>query len=407
MENRFISLLLLLLAAAGCRGPAATRIARISLGSVEPITSPATGSSTSPQLTTSGNRVILSWIELADFRATLKFAERTTSGWSEPRAVSAGQDIVANAADVPSVRALADGTLVAHWLQEDGPDPESYLLPLSWSKDGGRTWSPPTTPHHDGTHTQHGFGSLFQAPGGGLGIVWLDGRATGANPPPADGGGIGLWAAMFDRDGRQTSETAIDARACECCQTSVAETSEGVIVAYRDRSAEEVRDIHVTRLVDGRWSAPALVANDGWKIDGCPVNGPAVAASGPDVAVAWFTGATGEGRAFVAFSRDGGRTFDRPIGIDDGSATGHVDAELLADGSVAVSWTEFVNEHPEVRLRRVAPDGTRSAATLIGVTTGAFYPRLAQGRNELIVAWTETENLYSRVRTARVPLQGE
>jgi hypothetical protein len=248
---------------------------------------------------------------------------------------------------------------------------------------------------------------LFQAPGGGLGIIWLDGRATGADPPPADGGSIGLWAAMFDRDARQTSETAIDARACECCQTSVAETSEGVIVAYRDRSADEVRDIHLSRLVEGRWTAPALVSNDGWTIDGCPVNGPAVAASGRDVAVAWFTGATGEGRAFVAFSRDAGRTFDPPIPIDDGSATGHVDAELLADGAVAVSWTEFVNEQPHVRLRRIEPNGTRSAATTIGVTTGAFYPRLAQGRNELIVAWTETENLYSRVRTARVALNSE
>ena len=123
---------------------------------------------------------------------------------------------MANTADVPSVRALADGTLVAHWLQEDGPDPESYFLPLSWSKDGGQTWSPPATPHHDGTHTQHGFGTLFQAPGGGLGIVWLDGRATASGAPSA--GDIGLWSATFDRDAKQTSEMAIEPRACECCR---------------------------------------------------------------------------------------------------------------------------------------------------------------------------------------------
>src|SRR6185503_6254011 len=135
--------LLGLQAAAGCRTPAESRKAsRIDLGAVEAIASPAAGSATSQQLTTSGDRLILSWLDLANSRPTLTFAERTPSGWSEARAVPSATDIVANAADVPSVRALADGILVAHWLQEDGPDPESYLLPLSWSKDGGRTWSP-------------------------------------------------------------------------------------------------------------------------------------------------------------------------------------------------------------------------------------------------------------------------
>jgi hypothetical protein len=344
----------------------------------------------------------MSWLDLADARTTLTFAERTSSGWSEPRAVPSATDIVANTADVPSVRALADGTLVAHWLQEDGPDPESYLLPLSWSKDGGRTWSPPVVPHHDGTHTQHGFGTSFQAPGGGLGIVWLDGRATAVGAS-SGGGDIGLWSATFDRDARQTSETAVEARTCECCQTSVAETSEGAVVAFRGRGADETRDIHVTRLVDGRWTTPALVHNDGWKIDGCPVNGPAVTARGRDVAVAWFTAATGAGQAFVAFSHDAGRTFNRPTRLDEGSATGHVDAELLADGSVAVSWTELVNKQSQVRLRRVDANGSLSPSLTIGATLGMQYPRLAQGGDELLITWIRSNDL--RIGTARVPLE--
>lgn len=394
--------LLMLQAAAGCRAPVeSTKASRIELGAVEAIASPATGSATSQQLTTSGDRLIMSWLDLADARTTLTFADRTGSGWSEPRAVASAADIVANAADVPSVRALADGTLVAHWLQEDGPDPESYLLPLSWSTDGGRTWSPPATPHHDGTHTQHGFGTSFQAPGGGLGIVWLDGRATATGGP--SGGDIGLWSATFDRDAKQTSEMAIEPRTCECCQTSVAETSDGVIVAFRGRSADETRDIYVTRLVDGRWTTPAAVHHDGWKIDGCPVNGPAVTARGRDVAVAWFTGATGEGQAFVAFSHDAGRTFNRPARLDEGSATGHVDAELLADGSVAVSWTEFVNKQSQVRLRRVDANGSLSPSLTVGATLGMQYPRLAQGRDELLITWIRSEDL--RVGTARVPLK--
>ena len=394
--------LLGLQAAAGCRTPGESRKAsRIDLGAVEAIASPATGSATSQQLTTSGDRLILSWLDLANSGTTLTFAERTASGWSDARAVPPATDIVANAADVPSVRALADGTLVAHWLQEDGPDPESYLLPLSWSKDSGRTWSPPATPHHDGTHTQHGFGTSFQAPGGGLGIVWLDGRATAAGAA-SGGGDIGLWSATFDRDAKQRSETAIEPRTCECCQTSVAETSDGTIVAFRGRSADEIRDIYVTRLVDGRWTPPVQVHNDGWKIDGCPINGPAVTARGRDVAVAWFTAPAGEGQAFVAFSHDAGRTFGNPIRIDEGAATGHVDAELLADGSAAVSFTELVNKQSQVRLRRVDATGSLSPALTIGATMAMQYPRLALGRDELLVTWIRSEDL--RVGTARVPL---
>src|SRR6185295_414887 len=396
------------LVVSGCRKPPAT--GATDAGShagwtlaVEPIPSPASGTTAAPQLPVRGDRAILSWLETAEARTTLKFAERTPSGWSEPRAVASGSDFVTNAADVPSVRALADGTLAAHWNRQYGDDPEAYSLQLSWSKDGGRTWAQPATPHHDSTKTQHGFGSLFQAPGSGLGVIWLDGRKT---DPSADGenGSMGLWAAVYGADGRQISEKAIDARVCECCQTSVAETADGVIAAYRDRSAEEVRDIFITRLVEGAWSEPAIVHNDGWKITGCPVNGPAVDARGRHVAVTWFTAATNDGEAFIAFSDDAGRTFSPPIRVDDNACRGHLDVELLADGSAAVSWTESTEGRSQVKVRRVEQGGARSPAVDVARVSSAEYPRLAHGAGELLFTWSEVENGYSHVRTARASL---
>src|ERR1700736_1128127 len=101
----------------------------------EPLASPAGENTAEPQLTTEGSRTILSWLEIAGTHAMLKFAERTPSGWSDVRTAAEGNDLMVNSADVPSVRLLADGTLIAHWLQEDGPDPESYKLQLSRSKD--------------------------------------------------------------------------------------------------------------------------------------------------------------------------------------------------------------------------------------------------------------------------------
>jgi len=415
--GRLACLTLTLVGFAGCGGSAPSNTAQVAQTNTRPqaaadavspwtvtpeeLPSPATGSSTTPQLTVEGERTILSWLELADSGTTLKFAERTSSGWSEPRAVASGDNFVVNAADVPSVRALSDGTLAAHWLLEDGPDPEAYKLPLSLSKDGGRTWSRPMNPNHDRTKTQHGFASLFQAPGAGLGVVWLDGRATNPDGPEGANGSMSLYGAVYDRDAKQISETAIDARVCDCCQLSAVATSEGVIVAYRDRTADEIRDIYVTRLVDGHWSPPTPVHADGWKIDGCPVNGPAVSARGRDVAVAWFTAKTGEGQAFAAFSQDGGRTFGQAIRVDDAVSRGQVDIELLADGSAAVTWVEFSNERSQFKVRRIEQSGARSPAVAIADISGSQYPRLAQSRGELLFAWTAVP---PRVRTARASL---
>src|SRR5579862_5185090 len=139
---------------------------------IEPLAAPADSNTTEPQMTSQGGRAFLSWLELKGAHTTLKFAERTVFGWSDIRTVASGDDFMVNSADVPSVRLFADGTLVAHWLQQDGPDPEAYKIRLAWSRDAGRSWSAPVNPHHDAVQTQHGFVSLFQVPGAGFGLVW-------------------------------------------------------------------------------------------------------------------------------------------------------------------------------------------------------------------------------------------
>lgn len=367
------------------------------------LTSPAGANSYAPQLTVEGSRVLLSWIEMAGERATVKFAERTNTGWSEPRSVASGDNFFVNASDVPSVRALPDGTLAAHWLQVNGNNPEGYDLRLSWSKDGGRTWSAPTTPHHDKTETQHGFASLFPMPDGGLGLVWLDGRTT--KPEAEDFGNMALRAAAFTASGKQRSETLVDSRVCDCCPTATALTSEGVVVAYRNRSADDIRDIYVARLEKGRWAPATRVHRDNWKIEACPVNGPSLSAQGRDVAVAWFTVQKDQGQALVAFSRDAGRTFGPARRIDDVGSTGHVGIQMLPDGSAAVSWVEFANKRAQFQVRVVQPDGTRSPAVTMAQSGGMRIPRLIRGRDELLFAWSDIVDGSPRVRTARAALR--
>lgn len=379
--------------------------------------SPAGEPSAQPQLTTSSRGVLVSWIERAGARATLKFAERTAGGWTAPRTAASGDDWFVNWADVPSVLRLADGALAAHWLQKSGSETYAYDVRLAWSNDDGRTWSPSFLPHHDGLKREHGFASLFQMPGAGVGLVWLDGRDMGSAmghgaSHGASSGAMTVRFATFDSAWTQTADVPIDRRVCECCPTTAAVTSEGPIVAYRDRSDDEVRDIFVSRLVNGAWSEPAAVFADGWKIPACPVNGPMLSADGRRVALAWFTGKGDAGHAYVAFSSDAGRTFGAPIRLDTTSAIGRVDVELLADGSAAATWIEFADQTSTFSVRRVSPDGSRSPAMAVAAVEGARasgYPRVARHRatgsgDELVFAWTESKAGVLRVRTAAAPL---
>jgi hypothetical protein len=362
---------------------------------IEPLTSPAGANSSAPQLTVEGDRAILSWIERSGKQSALKFAERTAGGWSDSHVVVSSEHLMVNSADVPSVRPLPDGTLVAHWMEENGPDPEAYDLRIAWSAEG-RSWSAPVAPNRDKTISQHGFGSLFPMPDGGTGLVWLDGRAT-----HGDEGDMQLRAAIFDKSHKPLSDTVIDSRVCECCPTSVALTADGPIAAFRNRSPGEIRDIYVTRLSAGRWTMPIPVHRDNFKIEGCPVNGPSIAARGRDVVVAWFTAPKDVNRSYLAFSHDGGRTFGSPVRADDVESLGRVVVALKKDGSAVVGWVESAGQTPRFSIRHVEANGTRSPAVVVANQSGTRYPRMALVRDEVVLAWTESEQESSRVKTAR------
>ncbi|TAK16594.1 MAG: exo-alpha-sialidase [Acidobacteria bacterium] len=377
--------------------------------SAAPVTSPAGPNSAQPQLSVSSRGVLLSWIERAGATAALKFSERTATGWTPAATVASGTDWFVNWADVPSVIRLSNGTLAAHWLQKSGADTYAYDVRLAYSKDNGKTWSKSFLPHSDGTKTEHGFASLIEMPGGSLGMVWLDGRAMtpGAGEHAGHGGGaMSVRFASFDTNWKQTAESLVDDRVCECCPTTIAVTSEGAIAAYRNRSETEVRDIHVSRLVNGKWMASAAVHADNWEIDACPVNGPALAASGRNVALAWFTGVNGQNRAFVAFSKDAGKTFGDPIRVDEGGTLGRVDAAMLPNGDAIVTWIERAGSVSDFRWRRVSPNGNASApvtVSAIASTRSSGYPRMAIAGNTLTFAWVDTAT--SKVLTAEADVK--
>lgn len=367
-----------------------------------PLDCPAPPGSQTPNLAaTPDGGVLLSWVEARpDGSRALAFSSRRErQPWSAPRLVATGRDWFTNWADFPSMAALSDGTLVAHWLQKAGGGSYDYDVRLSRSTDQGLTWSPPVRPHR-ATPGEHGFVSLLPRPGARLDVVWLDGRAM------KDGlGQTALMRTTFDADFEPGAEKALDPRTCDCCQTAAVAVGESALVVYRDRTEGELRDISMVRLASDRADSPTDLSRDGWELNGCPVNGPAVSAEGRDVAVAWFTGAGGRSLVRLAFSSDGGARFGTALTVSDARPLGRVDVLALAGGQAFVSWLERVGEGAELRLQRLGAAGAAGPALTVATTSLARqsgFPRLERAGRELVLAWTEVGE-PPRVRTATVP----
>lgn len=377
------------------------------LGPIDTLQSPAAAGSGEPNLATGPDgRVYLSWLEpVGDSGHALRFSRLDDDAWSAARTIARRSDFFVNWADFPSIVPLSDRTLAAHWLQRSGSARYAYEVRLSRSTDGGETWSEPVVPHRDGTATEHGFVSLFPWRDS-LGAIWLDGRNF-AQAPEGSSPNMMLVMTALGPAGGAGAERVLDERVCDCCQTSVAVASSGPVVAYRDRLDGEIRDVSVARWSGTSWSRGTVVHADNWMIEACPVNGPAVAAAGDVVAVAWFTAARDTARVYVAWSSDAAVTFAAPIRVDDGNPVGRVDVELDGDGAAIVSWMEFTSgQQADVRVRRIRPDGTRSASTVVARTSGARasgFPRMVTTDDDLVFAWTEA-GTPSRIRVARAPL---
>ena len=377
----------------------------------------AAGSAQSNLATGPDGTGILSWLEPDGDDYALRFSVLEDGGWSAPGTVAQDSEWFVNWADFPSVVPAAHDLWAAHWLQKTPGNVYSYDVQVSLSHDRGKSWDLPLTPHTDGTATEHGFVTLFPQENG-VAAIWLDGRKTaesehGETVSHDDGSsehGMTLRAVVIQADATLSQGQEIDGLVCDCCQTNVATTEDGPVVVYRDRSENEIRDIYVSRYLDGRWQTGVPVAEDNWQIGGCPVNGPAIAANQSTVAVAWFTAAEGVSRAKLAFSTDSAATFGEPLVIDAKKVLGRVGVALLPDGNAAVSWMKNIGDgRAEIRLQRFSQYGPAGPLHIIAETSSARisgFPQLIATRDSLLLAWTDITDGKESVRSTRVSFAG-
>lgn len=337
--------------------------------------------------------LLMSWFEKTDSATwALNWSEFSDKKWTEAKAITTGKNYFVNWADFPSIYHFSGDTILAHWLQKTGEGSYDYDIKVSISNDRGGEWSEPQTPHRDGVKGEHGFVSFFRDISNDIGLVWLDGRNMMVGDDGHGYGAMNLYQSGFTSTGTMKWEMKIDDRVCECCPTSSKRTENSIIIAYRDRSEDEIRNINIVRYADGYWHDPYAVNDDGWKVAGCPVNGPMLATYENDVAIAWYTSPDATPTVNVAFSKNEGASFEAPIRVDLSQPIGRVDIIWLNENEVMASWIESAEETTNIVSAIVSKDRTVQQARVVseiqpGRVSG--YPQMEMVDDQLFFAWTE------------------
>jgi hypothetical protein len=389
---RFAAAAALMLGACGSEPPPDTGAFR-----VRAVAFPGAAGSAQPRLNLGRDgSAVLSWLEPTDDGVALRYATFDGAAFSPARDIVRGADLMANWADLPSVQPITAEVWAAHWLRLDPQSPGAYHIATAVSNDGGVTWSAPVQLNDDSAAAEHGFVDLF-AWNGGIGAFWLDGRqlAEWSFDEPDKLLGTSLRIAELDYSGNVTARAIVDELVCDCCQPDRAMASAGPVVAYRDRAPDEIRDIVVRRNIGGAWQEAVAAGVDGWRIEGCPVNGPAIAAAGNRVAVAWFTAAGDAPRVRFAWSTDGGASFERAFDLDGMGSFGQVGLVLADDGTARVTWWRAARSGgTDLVLRTVAPDGSGAEARVLAhssATQPVDVPQIVKAGGGVLVAWTSLD----------------
>lgn len=258
--------------------------------------------------------------------------------------------------------------------------------------------------HEDLSLAEHGFFSFT-----GNNAFWLDGRNFALQHDAAHHESQLRW-----RDLSVSTESFIlDERVCDCCSIASLQTEDGILVAYRNRDEQEVRDIYVVDNFSGEWSLPRSLSHEKWEINACPVNGPTLAGKGKTVLAAWFGVEQGQTMQKYALSFDSGLTFsERIIPVSPGmNPLGRLHSAYDARENVFyLSFMEGKQDSAHIVLAKITADF--SFERLIKFPTTAKrrsgFPQLALHDRTLFMAATFLDEKGSpRVEVHRLDLNSK
>jgi hypothetical protein len=302
----------------------------------------------------------------------------------------------------------AEGELLIAWSGRRADSIAGADLVVRASGDGGRTLGPPVIVNddaEDGRPGFHGYPALLSLPGGGWFAVWTDPRE---HPAPADSADVASLFTATSGDGglSWTDNRPLAARSCPRCRVAAAADPAGLVVVAFRAAADHARDPALAVSLDGgaSFALDTVLADEAWRISGCPVDGPSVTmGDGGSGHLAWFTGAAGGG-AWIAPWRAGGGLVGlrRPLS-DSLVSTRHPQISPLGDGTlVAVEGhTRADARRGVIALRMLGRDGTLTPWLFLGADARHAWIAPA-GERSALVCWTEQGADGARVRIVRV-----
>lgn len=374
-----------------------------------------------PWVASSGRFVAVTWGASLDGKWDIYVATSADEGrtFSAPLRVNAVAGDGRVSGEIPPRVALhqpagaAEPEVVVAWNAKD----QGTEIKIARSRDFGRTFATPVSLQAPGAAGDRGWHALTLDSRGVAHVVWLDHRGlaeASAHAGAKAGAGAHAHATTAESDGlamamksrlhyatfgeRAMPEQMLAPGVCYCCKTALVPTAAGILAAWRHVYAGNMRDMAFAILgTPGAAANPARLSTDGWAINGCPDDGPALAVDATDrVHAIWPTVIPGDqpiGALFYASkaataSAFGARQRVTTLGAPKPS---HPQVAVDGTGHVFVAWDEMLGG---VRTAAFAsgPGGADGSLRLgaparIATSGPTQYPVMAPLARGVVATW--------------------
>lgn len=368
--------------------------------------------SATPWIASLGSTVAVAWGASADGKGDIYVAVSRDGGrtfGSPVRANSTAGEARISGEIAPRVTLSPSNTALpvvsVTWNAKDN----GTEIKTARSTDGGKTFGPAISLQATGAAGDRGWQAAAADANGKLHVMWLDHRGMAAATDHATHKGEGDGAEMAQRSGLYywggAPERELFKGVCYCCKTALAIGPKNeVYAAWRHVFPGNLRDMGFTMSRDGgKTFSPLLrVAEDGWSINGCPDDGPAMAVDAAGtIHLVWPTVKNDAGVILYATSKDGA-AFSVPVRVPTlGSPKpSHPQIAVDATGHVVIAWDEVVNGVRHAASIAAEPGGKFGKATPLGE---GMYPVMAKADGAMVTAWVSGPAASSVIKVQRLP----
>jgi hypothetical protein len=320
--------------------------------------------------------------------------------WSSPKQVNSATEAVQGEENGPKV-AFSDNRAYVVW-SIPGEKGDKTRANIRFAMDDGKGGFTPARTLNEVKDAAR-FPIIETTPDGNLLVAWIDRRMDQPHPRQ-------LYLMRIGADGQeQTKNYKVGEGLCECCKLGIAFADSGKTVYMVDRQVDgnKIRNHVLRKSTDGATSfgAPVEISDDGWQVPSCPHSGPSIGRdSRGQIHVSWFTLGRSEQEAgiYYSVSKDNGNSFAPRQLVQANTAPETLYATLAVgnDNRVYLAWSNLDSDNKaQIYMRALAADGRTwgPIQQMSSAKGNAGRPVLALMKNQLQVAWTETDGEDSRV----------